>query len=126
MKACWIELSIDRLEQELWAMKIHRVITVLGVFLVSGCAVQKDWVATGGSRADATVRLSYEYGAFESPQVSDAQADMLAAQRCKTWGYEGAEPFGGITQVCNLPDGLGGCNRWLVTKEFQCMGTGAK
>lgn len=91
---------------------------------LSGCATSKSWSATGGSRADATVRLSYEYGAFEKPQTSEVEALNLAVSRCKTWGYTGAEAFGGVTQQCNMPGGMGGCQRWLVTKEFQCTGMG--
>ncbi|UKE63273.1 YecR-like lipofamily protein [Xanthomonas translucens pv. poae] len=94
--------------------------------LFSGCASTKTWSATGGSRADATVRLSYEYGAFEKPQTSENEAINLATARCKTWGYSGAEAFGGSTQQCNMPGGMGGCQRWLVTKEFQCTGLGNK
>lgn len=106
-------------------MKRVLVATVFALAL-SGCQTTKSWSATGGSRADATVRLSYEYGAFEVPQTNDAEALNLATARCKTWGYTGAEPFGGVTQQCNMPGGMGGCNRWLVTKEFQCTGLGNK
>ena len=91
---------------------------------LTGCATAKSWSATGGSRADATVKLSYEYGAFEKPQTNETEAMNLAIARCKTWGYTGAEAFGGTTQQCNMPGGMGGCNRWLVTKEYQCTGTG--
>lgn len=99
---------------------------VMGFILLSGCAVTKDWTATGGSRSDGVVRLSYDYGVFEQPQVNEVQGVDMATQRCKTWGYEGAEAFGGVTRNCNVPDGFGGCNRWLVTKEYQCTGTGVK
>ena len=92
--------------------------------VLAGCATAKNWSATGGSRADATVKLSYEYGAFEKPQTNEMEALNLAISRCKTWGYTGAEAFGGVTQQCNAPGGMGGCNRWLVTKEYQCTGTG--
>jgi hypothetical protein len=34
---------------------------------LAGYATTKEFVATGGSRADGTVHLSYEYGMFESP-----------------------------------------------------------
>lgn len=63
---------------------------------------------------------------FEKPQVNEMQAVNLATSRCQTWGYTGAEAFGGVTQQCNMSDGMGGCNRWMVTKEFQCTGTGNK
>ena len=106
-------------------MKVLLLAATAALFL-SGCATTKSWSATGGSRADATVRLSYEYGMFEKPQVNEAEAVSLAISRCKTWGYTGAEAFGGQTQQCNMADGMGGCNRWIVTKEYQCTGLGNK
>lgn len=92
--------------------------------MLSGCAVTKDWSATGGSRADGVVRLSYELGELETVQLNESQAVRLAAQRCKTWGYSGAEAFGGTTRQCNKLGGFSGCAQWMVTKEFQCTGTG--
>ncbi len=99
-------------------------VAAMAVLLVSGCATTKNWSATGGSRADATVRLSYEYGSFEQPNANETEALNLATARCKTWGYTGAEAFGGITRQCNMPGGMGGCNGWMVTKEYQCTGLG--
>lgn len=99
-------------------------VAALAALTLSGCATVKTWSATGGSRADATVRLSYEYGQFEQPQTNETEALNLAIARCKTWGYTGAEAFGGVTQQCNMPGGMGGCARFLVTKEYQCTGTG--
>ena len=93
---------------------------VLAAF--SGCAVKKDWVATGGSRADGTIKLSYEHLELESPQLDEQQAMRLAAQRCQFWGYNRAEAFGGTINSCQIPDGWGGCSRWRVTKEYQCIG----
>lgn len=94
------------------------------VAMLSGCAVTKNWSATGGSRADGVVRLSYEVGEMENAQVNESQAVRLAAQRCKTWGYSGAEAFGGVTRQCNMRGGFSGCTQWTITKEFQCTGTG--
>ena len=54
---------------------------VFGLAMVlSGCAVTKDWSATGGSRADGVVRLSYELGELETVQLNESQAVRLAAQ----------------------------------------------
>jgi hypothetical protein len=100
------------------------IVTITAVLALAGCAANKNWSATGGSRADATVRLSYEYGAFEVPKVNEMEAQNLAAARCKTWGYTGAEAFGGQTQQCSMPGGMGGCSRFQVTKEYQCTGNG--
>jgi hypothetical protein len=99
---------------------------IVSIALLSGCATTKDWAATGGSRADGVVRLSYEVGLMEKPQLNEQQAINLATQRCKTWGYAGAEAFGGVTRQCNMPGGFGGgCNQWMVTKEYQCTGNAA-
>jgi hypothetical protein len=95
---------------------------IAAILLVSGCAVQKTMQATGGSRADGTVKLSYEFGMFQVPNVDMAQGTVAAARRCASWGYSGAEPFGGQTKVCNGYGG-GNSNSWLVTVEFQCTGT---
>lgn len=84
---------------------------------------EKQWAATGGSRSDAVVRLSYEYASYEIPKVSQEEALTLAASRCKSWGYSAAEAFGGETKTCNQYSG-NGCMNWLVTKEFQCTGRG--
>lgn len=101
-----------------------RLMAVLAASLLSACAVTKNYAATGGSRSDGVIRLSYEYAELEAPRVNERQGVTLAAQRCAVWGYKGAEAFGGQTKQCIQPGGFGGCTRWLVTKEYQCTGTG--
>ena len=96
--------------------------SVLVIMSIQGCAVNKQLTPTGGSRADGTVRLSFEYGAFEVPKLDGQQGMIVAQQRCAAWGYTGAEPFGGSTKTCSSPSSSG-CNRWLVTVEYQCTGT---
>jgi hypothetical protein len=88
---------------------------------LQACAVQKDLVATGGSRADGTVKLAYEFESYQKPVVNLQQGTATAAERCKSWGYSGAEPFGGETRLCNNSN-RDGCTRWQVTVEFQCTG----
>lgn len=100
------------------------LLVIVATIVVSGCATTKTWSATGGSRSDATVRLSYTYGPFEQPHASEQEALNLAATRCAAWGYKGAEAFGGAEQKCTAPGGLGACNQYEVTKEYQCTGTG--
>jgi len=90
---------------------------------LSGCAVQKQLVPTGGSRADGTIKLSYEFGLFEQPVLDPHQGYAAAKQRCNAWGYTDTEAFGGqMTQCINFNQH--GCNRWMATVEYQC--TGAK
>jgi hypothetical protein len=106
-------------------MKVLARLAALTVVILTfqGCAVQKQLVATGGSRADGTVKMSYEFGIFEQPVINVQQGLQSAIQRCQSWGYTGAEAFGGQTKQCNAY-GSGTCNSWLVTMEFQCIGGG--
>lgn len=95
-----------------------------------GCAkpAPKSWVPTSGSRADATVKLSYEYNPnTEIPQVNEAQALEAAKKRCSSWGYSDAEAFGGVLGICTqMVPAFGGpqCLQRIVTKEYQCIGRG--
>jgi hypothetical protein len=95
---------------------------MLVIVFMQGCAVNKQLVPTGGSRADGTVKLSYEYGMFEVPQLDAQQGLNAARQRCAAWGYTDAEPFGGTNTKCNRYSGRD-CVRWFVTIEYQCTGT---
>ena len=50
------------------------------------CNRKKALVPTGGSRSDGTVRLSFEYGAFEKPHVDWDQATATAAGTLRCLG----------------------------------------
>jgi hypothetical protein len=102
-------------------MKLFKLIPIFFVLTLVGCVTMKHWSATGGSRADGVVRLSFEHTNFEKPQLNEDQAVSLATQRCRSWGYSGAEAFGGVTRQCNQANGYG-CISWMVTKEYQCTG----
>lgn len=101
--------------------RLISLLLVSSSLLLTGCAVEKQLIPTGGSRADGTVKLSFEYGAFEVPKLDTTQALTLAQQRCSAWGYTGADPFGGGIKRCTFGNAYG-CNRWLVTYEYQCTG----
>jgi hypothetical protein len=96
---------------------------ILGLIFISlsACAVNITPQATGGSRADGTVEFTYSYGSFQVPEVNWAMADMQAAQRCSTWGYSGADRFGGGVEQCSNTY-QGSCNAWNVTVTYQCSG----
>ena len=95
------------------------------VLAVAGCAVNKAvvLVPTGGSRADGTVTLSFEHTVREKPQVNLQQATAAAQDRCRAWGYNDAQPFGGETRQCQEPSDYG-CMRWMVSVTYQCLGRG--
>lgn len=92
------------------------------VVLLASCATNKSLVPTGGSKADGTVDLSYEFGAFEKPVVDMVSAQRAAKQRCVAWGYSEAEAFGGEKRQCQAFDGYGTCTHWFVTVTYQCTG----
>jgi len=91
-------------------------VLILGL---SACATTEKWSAAGGSREAGVVRVSYEYPEFQQPDVSDAQAEELALNRCNSWGYREAQPIAGQIRQCANMDG-GNCDLWSVTREFQC------
>lgn len=114
-------------------MKKLVTLTLAAAFLLSaGCAmkpVMKQWQAAGGSRADATVEVGFEYyPQRERPEASDQQAYQEAVRRCRAWGYADAEPFGLVKDNCvNMVFqpfvGLV-CEKKMVTRQFQCLGQG--
>lgn len=104
-------------------MKYSSVITlVVSAAVVTGCASVKTLQATGGSRSDGVVEMSYQYGMFEKPQPQWGKALRIAHERCQAWGYDNAEAFGGTTSQCQARNGYGNCTKWFVTATYQCTG----
>lgn len=97
------------------------LLVIIAIFN-SGCAVTKEYSATGGSRSDGIMKLSYEVGQFQIPHVNEQQGLDLARKKCVGWGYSDAESLGGTTRACN-EFGLSECRTWLITKEYQCLGS---
>jgi hypothetical protein len=94
----------------------------VALFLV-GCSTTRVTTPTGGSRADGTVDLTYEYGGLENAQVDWSSAQSQAEEKCHGWGYAGAERFGGEKRTCMMAGGYG-CNMWQATITYQCTGGG--
>jgi hypothetical protein len=98
---------------------------VLGTLVglcISACATTIVPQATGGSRADGTVTMSYEFGWLQDPEVQWGPAQNIARSRCGAWGYTDAQAFGGGQATCISYDGYGGCNRTRVDMVYQCTG----
>ena len=84
------------------------IIAALAVVFLSGCtellATPKPKMKTGfpvgGSRADGTVTLVYEYGRYETYQVNWEDMQKQAQDRCVGWGYNTAERVGGELRDC--------------------------
>ena len=95
--------------------------TVL-IFFFFFCAQKISISPIGGSKTDGTIKLGYSYKMFEQPVVDLVAAKKLAVQKCKIWGYEGAEAFGGQTMTCSMPN-MYGCEITSVSIEYQCTGS---
>jgi hypothetical protein len=93
---------------------------LLVAIILTACATATQMSATGGSKADGIVELSYEYGEFQKPIINPAQGLEAAVKRCKAWGYKKADPFDGGLNTCILPGGFGGCARTRTTISYQC------
>jgi len=107
-------------------MRISMIAAAVAVACsMTGCAVQKTLVATGGSKSDGVVRMSYDIQQFEVPKIDWDAARRVAAQRCAVWGYSDAEPFGGQTLSCTA-HGSYGCIAGTMTVEYQCTGEAQK
>lgn len=113
----WIEPNLNE-------VFMYRVAFALAsVLAVSGCSVNKPFYATGGSRADGTVDMAYDTAYMVTPVVNYGQAENIAAQKCRVWGYKDAESFGGKVENCYQRNGYGNCLRGQVIVKYQCLGS---
>jgi len=99
------------------------VIPALSLLFITGCStptVTKYPLASGGSKNDGVIEVSYNYILFENYQVDSEHGKIEAIERCKLWGYSGAESFGGEKTECSFqPRSM--CQGWKVTTTYQCL-----
>jgi hypothetical protein len=88
--------------------------------LLGACATSERWSPSGSDRETAIVKVSYEHEGEVEPRLSEAQADRMAENRCKTWGYGDAELIPGLLRSCTNEAG-NRCELWKVTREYQCQ-----
>ena len=101
---------------------LKRSVCITVCCVLTACAVPvKQMDAIGGSRADGTIKMAYEFGRFETPTVNVIQGAEVAKRRCVAWGYTGAERFGGQLQECAIYTGTT-CERFRVIIPYQCIG----
>jgi len=94
---------------------------MLGVSLLQGCSTPKSLVAIGGSRADGIVTMAYNAKVQKIPPQVIAEGVGTATQRCKAWGYTGADPFQESVKTCANWKG-DRCLAWRITVDYQCTG----
>lgn len=108
-------------------MKSRRLQGLIGLCvagLLSACATTAEVQATGGSRSDGTIKLSFDYSDWllTVPKVDADRALDTASTRCMAWGYTGAQAFGGQQAVCTKKSMFGGCGTWTMNLTYQCTG----
>lgn len=101
---------------------LKNLLAISMLLAVAGCSTQKNFEAIDGSRGDGTIEMAYEYQQFEKPVVSMEQARSAAKARCKAWGYNDAEAFGGKSNKCYQRDAFGSCLAGQVVVKYQCLG----
>lgn len=94
---------------------------VLIAATATACTANKELIPIGGSRADGTVELAFDYGMFQKPKVDEQAALRAAREKCSAWGYADAKPFGSFFKQCMGYSGMG-CASWRVTVKYQCTG----
>ena len=101
-------------------MKKRTFIISLFAVLLAGCAPPKSAVpyAIGGSRADASVEVAYDFSSFVKPPTNYSLLN-IARKKCRAWGYKNAEPFGGHRKNCRNNYCLDG----QVIIQYQCLGS---
>lgn len=104
--------------------KLNLLILCLALGL-TGCATVTDMHATGGSKSDGIVEMSYEYQPMQRVNIDKDKALQSAIKRCQSWGYQTAEAFDAGQRSCVWGDFLG-CNQFKVTYQYQCLGENNK
>lgn len=98
-----------------------RIFSAFGLaLLVAGCAVTKTPVATGGSRGDASIEMSYDVFGGQQVIPDWPAAQIGADQRCQAWGYSRAVAYDGTTTRCNASNAFG-CINETITRNYQCL-----
>jgi len=103
-------------------MKQLILLSILTLTL-TGCTtvVQRTLDPIGGSKADGTITLAFEYGGREEAHWDWNQGQQAALQRCKAWGYTATTRFNNGMRNCLASDRFG-CNYYRVTVQYQCTG----
>lgn len=103
---------------------MRKIITLgaLGAMVtLVACTTVSQMEATGGSRSDGVVEMSFDYGAFQKLNIDKDASQAKATAACQAWGYQAAEPFGGALEQCTSMSGYG-CMQHHVTVKYQCTG----
>ena len=97
---------------------MKRFLIAAAAISLAGCTTYKLWNDAGSDSDLGTVKLSYEYRKYESPQVDERAGTQMARERCKDFGYPNAQRKGEEREcLSGTPEN---CSKWLVTREYRC------
>ena len=108
--------------------KLGKGVLLAAAMLAAACSaspVRMDWYPHGGSKAEGVIRLGIIWNPqHDEPLTDPLQAEELAMQKCRAWGYERAESLGPITTTCTRrsTDILSTCTRKVAEIAFRCVG----
>lgn len=104
---------------------MKNLIIPIAALSLAACAVQPKIVtpySTGGSKADASVEMTYGVSYLQAVKPDWVAAQRDALKRCQAWGYSTAEAFDGVRKSCTLRGTYGNCLEGTVTRAYQCSG----
>ncbi len=106
-------------------MNFKKIITSLFILFLYGCTASYfPPAATGGSKADAIISVTYGYPDGVNPDnwVEEWKGiDGSASERCKNWGYSAAVKFDRAEVWCVHWNGYGDCLYWKESLNYQCV-----
>jgi hypothetical protein len=93
---------------------------LLMILFVSGCAVVKTPTISGVDQDNGQIKMSYNYGLFERPDVKWNETLDSASAQCKNWGYIDAQQSTSPQTRCTKEDQRGNCISWQVDSLYKC------
>jgi hypothetical protein len=90
------------------------------ILFISGCAVVKTPTISGVDQDNGKIKMSYNYGLFEKPDVKWNETLDSASAQCKNWGYIDAQQSTGPQTNCIKEDQKGNCISWQVDSLYKC------
>ena len=85
---------------------------ILALALLAGC-VTKIPYDIDGSRSDGILVMGVD-GVSMLTTIDWESASKIALEKCRAWGYEGAEGFSGVRRSC-------GQSVCYVERKYQCL-----
>lgn len=105
---------------------IVAIMAALALVLLTGCASTGSSALASKKAQNGETQVWYVVGGTGSSHIDERKTLIKAAQRCEALGYDGVSMIGGETvRHCREDGGPAGCARWMITKQYPCVFTGA-